>query len=231
MHKSPPFHNAANEKLAAGLAKVGLVQRHHAWAASGQRGLTPTQSQILALLESRHRDGLPISMLAAESAVSQPTVSDAVAALERKGLAARSRSEADGRVVLVRLTAAGRRTAVQAAQWPDFLLRAIDSLDADERAAFLRGLVKMIHSLQEDGQIPVSRMCPSCDYFRPHAHADREHPHHCAFVDAPIGDTDLRIDCRDHKAAEANERPRLWQLFVGGRPPGPDVPRPALPKS
>ncbi|HRQ72748.1 MAG TPA: MarR family winged helix-turn-helix transcriptional regulator [Phycisphaerales bacterium] len=223
---SPP-----DQRIPAGLARIGLVLRHHAWAAAGERGLTPTQSQLLAFLDARHRDGLPVSTLAAELALSQPTVSDAVAALDRKGLVARSRSGDDGRVVLVRLTARGRREAGHASRWPDFLLRAIDSLDADERAAFLRGLVKMIHSLQEDGQIPVSRMCPSCDYFRPHAHTDRERPHHCAYVDAPIGDADLRIDCGDHRTADANERPRLWRLFIGGRPPGADVPHPALPES
>ncbi|MCL4743229.1 MAG: MarR family transcriptional regulator [Phycisphaerales bacterium] len=220
-----------DERLAAGLAKIGLVMRHHAWADAGERGLTPTQSQVLALLHARGGDGLSVSAVAAEVAVSQPTVSDAVAALERKRLVARSRSEADGRVVLVRLTEPGRRVAQQAVRWPDYLVRAIDSLDADERAVFVRGLVKMVHSLQEEGQIPHSRMCPSCIYFRPHAHADQERPHHCAFVDAPIGDADLRIDCRDHESAGEALRPRLWHLFIEGRSPGADGPLPALPGS
>jgi len=220
-----------DQRLAAGLAKIGLVMRHHAWADAGERGLTPTQSQILALLEARGRDGLSVSTLAGQLAVSQPTVSDALAALERKGLVARSRSGDDARVVRVRLTRQGKRAAKRSAPWPDFLLRAIDTLDADERAVFVRGLVKMIHSLQEDGQIPHSRMCPSCTYFRPHAHTDRERPHHCAFVDAPIGDADLRVDCRDHQAAGEALRPRLWQLFIDGRSPGADGPLPAPPGS
>jgi len=217
--------------LTAGLVKIGLVLRHHAWAEAGRSGLTPTQSQVLALLEARRHNDTPISTLAAELAVSQPTVSDAVAALERKGFVTRSRSKEDGRVVLVRLTASGRRAAKQATQWPDFLLRAIDSLDADERAVFVRGLVKMIRSLQEDGLIPLSRMCPSCTYFRPNAHADRERPHHCAFVNTPIGDADLRLDCRDHSAAGVADRHRLWQLFIRGRPLGADGPLPVLPES
>ena len=225
------MNNAQDDRLAAGLAKIGLVLRHHAWADAGRRGLTPTQSQVLAILEACDGDGISVSRLAAQLAVSQPTVSDAVAALERKGLVARSRSDDDARVVLVRLTAPGRGIARQAAQWPDVLLRAIDSLDAAERAVFVRGLIKMIRSLQEDKQIPLARMCPSCTYFRPHAHADQSRPHHCAFVDAPIGDADLRIDCRDHEAAEEALRPRLWQLFIEGRSPGADGPLPAMSNS
>lgn len=204
-------------KLAAGLARIGMVMRHHAWMAGGESGLTPTQSQILSILESRGRDGLSVSALAAELAISQPTVSDAIGALERKRLISRVRSAADRRIVLVRLTATGRRAAAEAARWPDFLLRAIDSLDDAERAAFTRGLVKMIHTLQQQGQIPIARMCPSCVYFRPHAHVGSPRPHHCAYVDAPLGDADLRIDCREHSIAAPEHRSKVWQLFINGQ--------------
>lgn len=218
-----------NEKLASGFAKIGLVLRHHAWEAGEQAGLTPTQSQILAVLRAREPSGLSVSALSAELAVTQPTVSDAIAALVRKALVKKSKSGEDARVVLVRLTSKGRRSANDAAEWPDFLLRAVGTLDDSERAVFVRGLVKMIHSLQQSGQIPLARMCTSCVHFRPHAHAGTPNPHHCAYVDAPLGDTDLRLDCREHTGVDPELRPRLWQLFVGGRPlDGVFPPRPRL---
>src|SRR3546814_1750116 len=77
-------------------------------------------------------------------------------------------------------------------------------LDDGERAAFLKGLTKMIGALQTRGTIPVQRMCVSCAHFRPNVHSDAATPHHCAFVDAAFGDASLRLDCDDHVEADAS---------------------------
>jgi hypothetical protein len=42
-------------------------------------------------------------------------------------------------------------------------------------------------------------MCATCVFFRPDVHDDPERPHHCAFVDAPFGDRQLRLDCDDYR--------------------------------
>ena len=115
--------------------------------------------------------------------------------------------------MVVRLTPAGRREAAAAAAWPDFLLEAVGELSAAEQAAFLRALVTMIRSLQVAGRIPVARMCVSCTFFRPFRRADPVRPHHCAFVDAPFGDGELRLDCPDHRTAPADQAARTWQAF------------------
>ncbi|HXF98241.1 MAG TPA: MarR family transcriptional regulator [Gaiellaceae bacterium] len=182
--------------VAVGLGKLGLALRQHAWAQRAQTGLTPTQAQILALLAGR--GPCSVGGLAELLAVSQPTASDAVRALVAKGLATKERGE-DGRVQRVALTAEGAALAAAAPEWPDALLEAVDALEPAEQAALLRGLSRMIRALQERGRIPVQRMCVSCRYFRPHAHPDPDRPHHCAFVDAPFGDRELRLDCADHE--------------------------------
>lgn len=207
-----------HDQLATGLAKLGLVMRQHAWASSEHSGLTPTQGQILATLHARGGEGLSVSTLARELAVTQPTVSDAIAALHRKKLVTKAPSESDARVVLVSLSAAGTRAARSGSQWPDQLLAAINVLDEHERGVFIRGLLKMIHALVEAGQIPVSRMCTSCVHFRPHAHQAKDRPHHCALVNAPLGESNLRIDCREHEGVAPDQRPKLWQLFIRGEP-------------
>jgi hypothetical protein len=71
----------------------------------------------------------------------------------------------------------------------------------------------MIRTLQERGRIPVARMCVSCTFFRPFRHDDRARPHHCAFVDAPFGDGELRLDCPDHAAAPTEQAARTWHAF------------------
>ena len=200
------------KRVTTGLAKVGLALKHQAWVEAGGRGLTPTQGQVLALLRA-NPDGLRLGGLAGQLGVTAATTSDSVTALRRKGLVDKLPLAGDGRAVLVRLTPAGVREAAAAAAWPDFLLEAVDELSDAEQAAFLRGLVTMIRTLQTRGRIPVARMCVSCRFFQPFRHDDPARPHHCAFVDAPFGDGGLRLDCPDHDAAPAELAVRTWEAF------------------
>jgi DNA-binding MarR family transcriptional regulator len=206
-----PPDQPLGQRVTTGLAKVGIALRQQAWAEAGGRGLTPTQGQVLALLRANPA-GLRPGALARQLGVTQPTASDSVAALQRKGLVAKTPMAGDGRAVVVRLTPAGVREAAAAA-WPDFLLEAVDELSAAEQAAFLRALVTMIRTLQERGRIPVARMCVSCRFFQPFRHVDPARPHHCAFVDAPFGDGELRLDCPDHAAAPPEQAAHTWHAF------------------
>jgi DNA-binding MarR family transcriptional regulator len=201
-----------DKRVTTGLAKVGIALKQQAWAEAGGRGLTPTQGQALALLRASP-DGLRLGELAGQLGVTAATTSDSVAALARKGLVSKAPLAGDGRAVLVRLTPAGLREAAAAAAWPDFLLEAVDQLSAGEQAAFLRALVTMIRTLQERGRIPVARMCVSCRFFQPYRHDHPTTPHHCAFVDAPFGDRELRLDCPDHLIAPEALAARNWEAF------------------
>jgi DNA-binding MarR family transcriptional regulator len=208
------------QRVTTGLAKVGIALKQQAWAEAGGRGLTPTQGQALALLRARPA-GLRPGELAEQLGVTAPTASDSIAALARKGLVTKARPAHDGRAVIIRLTLAGSREAAAAAAWPDFLLEAVGELSATEQAAFLRALVTMIRSLQVKGRIPVARMCVSCRFFQPFRHDDPIRPHHCAFVDAPFGDGELRLDCADHAAAPAEQAARTWHAFRAEAPVDP----------
>lgn len=113
----------------------------------------------------------------------------------------RLRAADDARALSVSLTPDGRAEAAEMAEWPDLLLGAVGVLDEAEAAVFLKALLKVIRQLQERGRISPARMCVTCRYFRPDVHDDPERPHHCAFVDAPFGDRNLRVDCGDHEPA------------------------------
>ncbi len=197
--------------IATGLARIGMVLRSQAWRRSEATGLTPTQAQILAHLVQRGPSR--VGAVAEEIAVTQPTASDAVAALVRKELLERRPDPDDARAVRLHPTPAGQRVAGELAVWPDALLGALDVLDPAEEAAFAKGLTKMIRALQVRGAIPVQRMCVSCRYFRPNAHSDARQPHHCAFVDAAFGDAALRLDCGDHAEADAATQIETWIRF------------------
>lgn len=231
-------------RIVAGLSKVALVFRHAQWAASGQRGLTPTQSQILAIIGGS-REPLGVKGVADRMAVTMGTASEAVGSLVDKGLLRKGADRSDGRAVVLSLTASGRREAAHAAEWPGAIVEAAEAMPEAERALLLRGLVGMIRTMQARGMVPTSRMCVECRYFRPNERPGTPRPHHCLFIDAPIGDADLRLDCAEMEPAEASVRPRLWEVFVRGEPldrhgpgrastgrarrgPEPTTPRPAV---
>ncbi len=184
-------------RVMTGLAKVGLALRHQARRDAAERGLSPLQAEVLAVVRNAPDEGMRLSSLAEVLGVADPTASDAVAALVRKGLLRKGPDPNDARAVALTLTASGRRQADRTAAWPEFLLGAVTTLSATEQEVFLAGLTKMIRFLQERGRIPVSRMCANCRFFRPNLHDDPARPHHCAFVDAAFGERDLRLDCPD----------------------------------
>lgn len=121
--------------------------------------------------------------------------------LTAKELVERRRDPADARAVFLTLTDTGRAEAERLVRLPEEFAEAMDTLTEDDLAAMLRGAASMIRSLQDHKAIPVSRMCLTCDHFRPDAHPGTDRPHHCAFVDNAFGDAELRLDCPDHAEA------------------------------
>jgi DNA-binding MarR family transcriptional regulator len=199
-------------RIVTGLSKVSVALRHRAQAGAGTRHLTPLQGAILAALHAG--PGQRASALAERLAVTLPTISDSVRALVAKRLVERRRDPADARAALLHLTPAGRAEGRRAAGWPDFLAAAVDALSEDEQEVFYTGLVKMIRALQERGDIPVSRMCVTCTHFRPHVRDSATHPHHCAYVDAPLAARELRLDCPEHDPAGDAARDAVWARFT-----------------
>lgn len=203
-------------RVMMGLTKISLVLKSHAWQKAAPQGITPTQGQILTTLQ-RAPEGLRLTGLATELGVTLPTVSDAVSTLVEKGLVRKKRAMDDGRTLVLKLTAKGKRLAERVSAWPDFLMETVDDLTMEEQEIFLRGLVKMIRRLQEKGMIPVARMCVTCSFFRPNTYDDPQRPHHCGFLDAQFGDRNLQIECPEHDAAPEQASQQNWSAFLINR--------------
>lgn len=200
-----------HQRIAAGLSRIGLVLRHHAQGAARTHRLTPLQAQALGVLRGRP-DGLRVRTLARELAVTDATVSDAVSTLVSKRLVAKRPDPEDHRAVRLSLTGRGGRIAEEAALWPDFLREALGELPASDVSALLRVLVGLIRALERSGEIPVSRMCVSCRYFSPNRYR-RGKPHHCGFIDAPIGTDDIRFDCPDFEETIESAKDRNLSII------------------
>jgi len=204
-------------QLVAGLEKIGLAMKSRTWRREGRAGLGPLQRQVLTLLRSKPGQCATVSTVANELAVRLPTASEVIATLERKQLVRRRRDTGDGRVVTAHLTAKGNRSCLPSSGMPDRLTTATASLSDSEQAVLLTSLLKVIRSLQEQGEISVARMCVSCRYFRPNQHAKADRPHHCEYVNAPFGDRALRLDCHEYEAAPAAQANEAWVNFSGSR--------------
>jgi len=213
--ETPRNPGSIEHRIGEALARLAQALRSDDWTRAKAAGLNPAQGAILQLLEGR-KNGLGIGEIAGHLGVSQPSATDSVRALEAKGLVIKSEVAGDRRSVRVELTEAGRAALDGALDSPGSVDDAIAALAGDEKAVFLLALVKIIRTMQEAGAIPIQRMCVSCRYFSPFAHADAARPHHCAFVDAAFGQESIRIDCRDHEAADAGARAEAWRVFARG---------------
>ena len=204
------------DHITTGLAKVAAALRNQAWEGGTERKLTPTQGQILVLLGERGGQPVRLNDVAVALCLSAATASDAVITLVEKQLVKKERSAEDRRALILTLTAEGRREVQETRGWTAVVETGVRSLTPDEQAVFLRGLTKVIHSLQAQGVISVARMCAGCIYFQPYVHADAARPHHCGLVNKPMGEGQLRLDCPDFVPGGDVDRQRRWEVFVSG---------------
>jgi DNA-binding MarR family transcriptional regulator len=201
-------------RIAIGFARIGTAMRGQAWERAVAQGVTPTQADILALLDARG-SALRLSLVAEQLAISAATTSDAVSTLVSKGLVEKARAADDGRAIALSLTTAGAAMAAEVAGWSGFLATAAATLDATDQAGLLRLLIKLIRAMQERGDIAAARMCVTCKYFEPHRYKNPSLPHYCHFVKAPFGDRHLRLDCAEHDAADSATMQRNWAAYSG----------------
>lgn len=204
------------DRIGDGFARIATAMRTEAWTAADVIGLNPTQLQILTFLVGRGKAGVRVKQIAAYLGVSQPTATDSINALTRKGFVLKLADPSDARAVAVAATAEGEAAVRRAGMIASATDDAFASLSALEQEDLLLHLVKIIRALQASGAIPEQRMCVNCRYFQPNVYPDSKEPHHCAFVNAPFGQAALRIDCGEYEPADASSQAAAWKIFNRG---------------
>jgi DNA-binding MarR family transcriptional regulator len=185
------------------------------WTIAGTAGLNPTQVHALTFIAGRAEKGVRVGAIAAQLGVTQPTATDSIAALVRKGLLTKKADPDDPRAVSVRITQSGRDVVRGIGLIITATERALETLSHGEQTELLRLIIKTIRALQIAGAIAPQRMCVTCKYFRAHVHEDRTRPHHCDYVDSAFGVEGLRLDCAEHDALPAAQQDAVWQSFAG----------------
>jgi len=194
-----------DSKIVAALERMAQALRHQLWSASQPLGLSPIQAQFLIFLRFHEPSHCRVSLLAQEFGLTKATVSDAVTALEAKGLVSRQPSPDDARVRTLRLTPLGRRLTSQIAQWADPLRDLILTIPENRKEIVLEFLLQLISALHRAGVITVARTCLTCAFFEPNAHPDSAAPHHCRLLNQPITVLNLRLDCPDHQTSRTHK--------------------------
>lgn len=185
-----------DRRLADAIERLG-----HALRAMGQQharaaGLSPLQEQALLAIGRQPEIRRGAGGLAAEFDVTAPTMSDAVAALVRKGLVA-SGQGADGRRRVLTLTEEGSALAVRATGWDGQLIDALTTFDERSKGQCLELLLNVIGQFAERGVIGAARVCTTCRFFQRNGSADGNH--HCDLLEIALPMTDLRTDCPEHE--------------------------------
>lgn len=187
-----PAANDPATKLAAALDQLARARRLHRQGIATARGLSPLQLDILQTLVAGGPAPGAVVPLARELGVSQPTMSDAVKALERKALVARS-TQAGGRPRgLLTVTEAG----AAAAAFEDPVVAIARDLPDHLREDLLCATLAIIAGLLELGVITVARNCLTCTFHRHDAAG-----HHCQLLEIDLAPADLRVTCPDHEPA------------------------------
>lgn len=186
-----------DRRLADGLTRLAAVARQLDWQAAESAGLTPTQADILRFVASRAA-GVRLTDAAAHAGVSKATASDAVSALERKGLLRKYADASDGRANALKATAKGKLVAHR---WPGSFIPVVAGLTQAEQETLLGLVIKMIRQLQLRQLIAPQRTCVTCRYFRENVAPGTDTPHFCAFVGAPMAVRHMRVDCAEHESA------------------------------
>ncbi|MFF5207308.1 MarR family winged helix-turn-helix transcriptional regulator [Streptosporangium sp. NPDC000396] len=191
-----------DRRLADALERLTTAVRTLAVTGAQAHGLSVVQLHALLALASHPAERRRVGALAEEFAVTAPTMSDAVGALERKGLVARTPVPGDARRRELVLTSDGERLAARLDGWDDPLVDTVGALPRGEREALLRAALDLIAGMHRAGVITVDRSCVSCRFFHRDVRQDPGAPHFCALLEQPLPPADLRVDCPEHLPGE-----------------------------
>jgi DNA-binding MarR family transcriptional regulator len=189
-----------DRRLADALERLGNGMRSLAQHTAREHGLSPLQQQAVLALARQPRQRREVAALAKEADVTTPTMVDAVAALERKGLVTRSPT-GDGRRRELSLTADGEAVAGELSDWDAPLTAALADVPVAERATTLQTVLDVIGRLQRAGVVGVMRTCTTCRFFGRDERPDQAAPHFCHLLRMPLPRIALRTDCPEHEPA------------------------------
>jgi DNA-binding MarR family transcriptional regulator len=186
-------------RLVAAMDRLARGQRTHRQSIASRYGLTPLQLDVLTTLETAPPPDPLVGLLAVELGVAQPTITDSLQALERKGLIARRPDPSDRRRTLVTLTEPGTELLAEITGAEQHLTAGVAALPRAQQEAALELLLTLIGRQLDAGVIDVARTCLTCRFHR----QEPSGAHHCTLLAIDLPRADLRLNCAEHEPAGA----------------------------
>lgn len=182
-------------KIVAALDRIARGVRSHRQAIASRVGLTPLQLELLLTIADSPPPEPLTGLLARELGVTQPTVSDSLLALERKGHVIRHRSGTDQRRTNVALTDAARELIDEVREADKVLRASVASLAGSDQDAVLEILLSLIGNLLDAGIVQVARTCLTCRFYDDRNGREAR----CALLEIPLPPAALRVNCPEHE--------------------------------
>lgn len=183
-------------KIIASLERLGEGFRVLLWEKAKVLGISPIQIQILIFAQFHSDEKCKVTYLAQEFSLTKPTISEAVKSLEQKGFIERKTEILDSRSHTIHLTEAGKLAVAQTAHFANPMLDSLAKTPSTEKGDLLEQLLSVIEHLQRAGIISMQRMCFSCRFYQKNGER-----HFCQFLNKPLDNSELRVDCREFEAA------------------------------
>ncbi|MDP1677521.1 MAG: MarR family winged helix-turn-helix transcriptional regulator [Bacteroidota bacterium] len=200
MNKSPfdlKYQNKNIEaKIIASLERIAQAFRVLLWNESKEFSLTPIQIQVLIFLLHHSDQKRKVSYLAEEFNMTKATISETIKTLEQKKLIKKEYEQHDTRSYIIHLTSKGKEIADKTSLFAEEILTPVEKLLPSEKENLLLSLLNIIHHLNQSGIITIQRMCFTCSYYQSQNNGQE---HFCSLVNQKLADTELRIDCPEHK--------------------------------
>ncbi len=184
-----------DDKLLAAIERLGRAVRTARQGIATRHQLSLLQMQVIEHLSGR--PALRVGALARALDVTQPTMSEAISALEAKGILQRRPDPSDRRASVLELTKDGGDLATRVGADLSPILGERRASTMDQQAVALEVVLLEIKRLQDNGVITFNRSCLSCLHYQ---EASGEEPARCLFLGRPLLQQDLRVDCDDHQA-------------------------------
>jgi len=187
-----PEHQQENlpSKIVVGLERISEAFKALLWQHAKTMGLSPIQLQMLLFVAYHAAQYCTVSYLSQEFNVTKPTVSDAVKALEKKGLIEKDYATADSRSYRIRLSEAGRSMVEQTQLFAQPVQHLVAQLPNSEQQTMYATVMQLVSGLNKAGVLTVQRTCFACRFYEANYEG-----HHCRLLQQQLQPTKLRLDC------------------------------------
>lgn len=185
------------DKIVVAFERLSEVFRVLSWKLTKEFGLSPLQIKLLIFLNNHELSKCNISYLSKEFSLSKATVSDAVFALETKGLVKRITNASDARSYFLMVTENGKTLTAKLAKFTVPFRKIIEELQEKEKTILWKLLQKIILESNRSGLISIQRMCMNCQFYK-----KRKSGHYCNLLKKTLLVSEIRIDCPDFVEAE-----------------------------